>query len=88
MSKGETIVQKHSTNFDTLSKAFANGDVCLLDCIDRSTGEHVAVICAVQDDGGVVELMPFAAMFNHDPYEQWISPLEYEQKEGYELQGS
>jgi len=85
--KETTIVQKHQKNFNALSKAFANNDVCLMDCIERATGEHVAVICAMhREEDGQIAMTPFAKFFNGNPYEMLISPLEYDesvkQKEG------
>jgi Family of unknown function (DUF6117) len=79
MPKKKTIVQKHEANFETLTRAFADGSVCLMDCIEKATGEHVAVICAVQpatDGSGEIETVPFARFFNGNPYEMLISPLE------------
>ena len=71
-----TIVQDHQANFDTLNKTFKNGDVCLMDCIEKATGEHVAVICAVTFDPGTKEyvMTPFAKFFNGNPYELLINP--------------
>lgn len=74
MSKKKTIVQKHEANFETLKQAFANGDVCLMDCIERSTGEHVAVICAVHKEGKEYAFTPVARFFNDNPYELLVSP--------------
>ena len=71
-----TIVQDHSANLDTLSDAFAAGQVCLMDCIERSTGEHVAVICAIVQDPITKEFSftPFARFFNGNPYDILIPP--------------
>ncbi len=72
----KTIVQKHKANFQTLEKAFLSGDVCLLDCIEKATKKHVAVICAVNKgkDGGI-ETVPFAKFFNGNPYKLLIPPM-------------
>jgi hypothetical protein len=77
--KPKTIVQEHSANFETLKKAFEAGAVCLMDCIEKSTGEHVAVICAMQPDGKEVTFVPFARFFNGNPYEMLTSPMEYDE---------
>jgi len=79
----ETIVQKHQKNFETLKAAFDHGKVCLMDCIEKATKEHVAVICAVQKDKeGQYVFTPFAKFFNGNPYELLLSPMEYgERKE-------
>jgi hypothetical protein len=70
-----TIVQDHKKNFETLKKAFKNGAVCLMDCVEKCSGEHVAVICTSmpQEDGGMV-FVPFARFFNGNPYSQLIPP--------------
>lgn len=78
MAKKKTIVQKHTANFETLKQAFAAGDVCLMDCIENSTGEHVAVICTIVFDGKEYITTPFAKFFNGNPYEMLTSPMEYE----------
>lgn len=57
------------TNFETLQKAFANGDVCLLEVKDSKTGEPRFVICAVQRDTNGFEMVPFAEMPMANPYD-------------------
>jgi hypothetical protein len=72
----KTIVQKHATNFEMLKKAFKSEDVCLIDCIEKSTGEHVAVIASCVFDGKEYNITPFAKFFNGNPFELLISPIE------------
>lgn len=79
MSKEKTIVQKHSQNFETLKEAFIKGNVCLMDCIENSTGDHVAVICAMNKVGDEIEMVPFAKFFNGNPYGLLTSPMDYEE---------
>lgn len=76
--KTKTIVQEHKKNFETLRTAFKNNDVCLMDCIEKSTGEHVAVICAMNFIDAKYEIVPMAKFFNDNPYELLLSPMEYE----------
>jgi uncharacterized DUF497 family protein len=77
--KEKTIVQKHSANFETLKRAFLNDQVCLMDCIEKATGEHVAVICTAQPaPGNEIEFVPFAKFFNGNPYEMLLNPMEYD----------
>lgn len=71
-------------NFDTLISAVENDHICLLDCIDKRTNEHVPVICVVSHledtDGNITEdtdLLPFAVMFTENPYTFLIPPSEY-----------
>jgi hypothetical protein len=80
--KKDRIVLKHKDNFETLKSAFASGDVALMDCIEKSTGEHVAVICCMGWDDATKEYLitPFAKFFNGNPYELLSSPLEYDTK--------
>jgi len=72
-----TVVQGQKNNFDALSKAFEEGRVALLDCIDNATGVHVAVICAVNvEEDESYSFVPFAKMFNGNPYEEVTSPTD------------
>jgi hypothetical protein len=75
----KTIVQDHQENFETLQRAFKEGQVCLMDCIEKSTGEHVAVICAVSPQGKEFAFTPFAKFFNGNPYELLSPPTEYDE---------
>lgn len=67
------IPQPYRDNFDTLHQAFDAGDACLLQCRERVTGKPAYVICAVNQRGGEVELLPFAQLFDGNPYE-FLSP--------------
>ena len=59
----------HRRNFDTLRRAFLNDDAALLECALAATGERVAVVCAAQRSAdGRVEFVPFAQLFNDNPY--------------------
>jgi|WetSurMetagenome_2_1015567.scaffolds.fasta_scaffold172087_5 hypothetical protein len=69
-----TIVQDHKKNFETLRKAFASNQVCLMDCTLNATGEHVAVICAVNLVSGEYQMVPFAMFLNGNPYELLTPP--------------
>lgn len=76
--KTKTICNKHAANFETLKKAFSNGDVCLMDCIEKETNQHVAVICTCIWDGQEYKFTPFAKFFNGNPYELLSPPMEYD----------
>lgn len=76
MKKPKTIVTDHQKNFDTLTKAFKSGDVALMDCIENSTGEHVAVICAVGKEGEEFVFTPFCKFFNGNPFELLTPPTD------------
>jgi uncharacterized protein DUF6117 len=65
------------TNFSSLAKAFRNGDVALLECRNRSSGEPAYAICAINihrqvDCEPEIEMVPLGLMFNDDPYEMLI----------------
>jgi hypothetical protein len=72
----KTIVQRQQENFETIKLAFDRGEVCIMDCIEKKTGKHVAVICAAEVDpsDGEIQLTPLAQMFNEDPYETLLPP--------------
>ena len=67
----ENQVPGHKRNFETLQKAFASGDMCLLDCRLKATGERVAALCVVQQNHTDSDraFIPFAIMLNGNPYE-------------------
>jgi hypothetical protein len=64
-----TAVRQHKPNFETLQHAFANGDIALMEYQLKTTGEAVAVIVAVNRDGDEFGFVPFAMMFDGNPYE-------------------
>lgn len=65
----------HKTNFETLQQAFKAGDVALMECQLSAMGEAVAVICAAnRHPNDEIEFVPFAAMFNGNPYESLSPP--------------
>jgi hypothetical protein len=68
------IPQPHRDNFNTLNQAFSDGAACLLECHERATGKPVYVICAVNHRGEDFELVPFATLFNENPYELFSPP--------------
>lgn len=70
------IPQPHFDNFNTLSQAFSDGAACLLECNERASGRPVYVICAVNRSGEEFELVPFATLFNDNPYELLSPPVE------------
>jgi uncharacterized protein DUF6117 len=60
-------------NFNTLSRAFNEDSVALLECTDNKTGETIPVVCAVHMEGEEYVLTPIAKMFTGNPYEE-VSP--------------
>lgn len=69
-----SIPEYHKKNFETLLRTVANDDVALMQCTDKTTGEDVTVICAVQTDGEEFVFAPFAKMFDGNPYDQVEPP--------------
>lgn len=69
-----TISVGYQANFDTLRKAFRNGDVCLMECTDSTTGKPVVAICAVERIEGDYAMKPLAKMFDGNPYEELNPP--------------
>jgi len=70
-------------SFRTLGKAFEKGDIALLECLDRNTGEPAYAICAINirrqaDCEPEIEMVPLGLMFNSDPYKMLISPTDPE----------
>lgn len=59
-----------SRNYQTLMDACAAGKVVLLECQNKETGKECYVLCALsRGDGKEYDMVPFAQMFDSDPYE-------------------
>lgn len=71
------IALHHKTNFQTLERAFDDGNVAIVECTDRATGEKVPVLCTVQpsgDEAAPIEMVPFAKLFVGNPYDEIDPP--------------
>lgn len=66
------ISKGHKSNFETLKKAAANGDLALMECHCSSTGKPVMVVCAVNRFQDEFEFVPVARLFDGNPYEEVI----------------
>lgn len=64
------IAEGTRKNFDTLHRAFANGQAAAVAAIDKKTGKQVVLICAVwKDQSGQFNFIPFARMVDgENPY--------------------
>lgn len=62
------------TNFQTLLRAAADGNLALLECADAETGAARYVICAVCRDGGEFLFTPFGHLADDNPYEAYRPP--------------
>lgn len=69
------ISQHHVDNFQVFMLAIANGDVALVECKDKKTGETVVAVCiATKGEDGTMELIPLAKMFENDPFDEIDPP--------------
>ena len=62
------------SNFQTLLRAAADGNLALMECADSTTGETRYVICAVGRDDGDYVFTPFGHLADGDPYEAYTPP--------------
>jgi hypothetical protein len=63
------------TNFNTLLRAAARGDLALVECADAVTGAPRYVICAIARDGADYVMTPFGHLAPANPYEAYEPPL-------------
>lgn len=57
-------------NFQTMLRAAQDGQLALMECIDKRTGKPVSVVCMVnQPEGEDIEMVPVATMFDVSPYD-------------------
>ena len=69
------IAPGHTKNFETLRKAFANGDVALLECTDVQTSKPVVTLCMVNRTGGEYAMVLVAKFFDGNPYHELAPPV-------------
>lgn len=74
------IPQTYQDNFNTLIRAFSDGAACLLECREQATGRPAYVICAVNRRGTDYDLVPFARLFDDDPYALLTHPGEMDRQ--------
>lgn len=70
----EPICMALQPNLSTLISAAKNGDLCLMECHLKSTGEQVAAICAAGGSPEETVFTPFGVMLCGNPYEMLIPP--------------
>jgi len=61
------LTKSQKANFKTILRAFANGQVALMECTMKATGEQVAVICAVSQVREEFAVVPLAQLFTGNP---------------------
>lgn len=66
--------QKNLDNFNTLCRAIQACDAALLECESATTGEQLAVICAMNRfDNGFAEFVPLAILLD-DKLQEIVLP--------------
>ncbi len=63
-----------SSNFTTLTRAFGDGNVALLEVRRVSDQKAVAAICSMHREGDDLLLTPFALMVEGNPFELFDPP--------------
>jgi hypothetical protein len=71
------IPTHYRTSFQTLSHAFSDNAVCLLRCRERATDKPAYVICAVGRPSTDYEIVPFARLFDDNPYDLLAPPVRW-----------
>lgn len=64
------------TNFNTLLRAAADGNLALMECADTLTGEPRYVIAAVGRDHRGIVMTPFGHLAKGNPYDAYLPPTE------------
>jgi hypothetical protein len=62
------------SNFQTLLRAAAEGNLALMECLDAETGAQRYVICAVGCDSGDYVFTPFGHLADGNPYDAHLPP--------------
>lgn len=68
------IPEVHRTNFGTLLRAAADGNLALMECTDAQSGVPRYVIAAVGRDGTDFIMTPFGHLADGNPYEAYLPP--------------
>jgi hypothetical protein len=69
-----SIPEHARTNFNTLLRAAACGDLALVEYADAMTGAPRDVICAIARDGADYIITPFGHLAPGNPYEAYEPP--------------
>ena len=64
--------EKH--NFDTLGQAFTAGDVALMECHFKKSGDRIPVVCIAIAREHDYTFVPVALLVTFDPFENLIPP--------------
>lgn len=71
------ISDGHKQNLDTIIRAAMNGDLTVVECQSKETGQRVVVLCATYRVVGGTAIAPFAKMFDGNPFEE-LNPPDHE----------
>lgn len=70
------IPKKAKDQFEALRLAFARNEACLVEGVDKKTGDTVDLICAVSQittaDGPMIAFQPLAEMSRGDLMERFV----------------
>jgi hypothetical protein len=69
-----TIPSYAQTNFRTLLRAAADGNLALMECLDARTREPRYVLCAVGRNGPDRVFTPFGHLAEGNPFEDYFPP--------------
>lgn len=75
------ISEGYKHNFQMISLAGKNEDLCIMECTDKATGKPVIVLCAAQIEDEMVEMIPLAKLFDGNPYEEVLPPIDFPETE-------
>lgn len=64
------------TNFDTLLRAAASGDLALMECLDARSRKPRYVLCAVGCDREAYLFTPFGHLAPDNAFEPYLPPAE------------
>jgi Family of unknown function (DUF6117) len=62
------------TNFNTLLRAAAAGDLALVECTDVVSGEPRYVLAAITCDAGEYIMTPFGHLAPGNPFDAYVPP--------------
>ena len=69
-----SIPEYARTNFNTLLRAAASGDLALVECVDAVTGEPRYVLAAIAHDDGTYTITPFGHLAPGNPFDAYVPP--------------
>lgn len=69
-----TIPNHAKSNFQTLLRAAADGNLALMECLDSRTSEPRYVLCTIGHDGTDRVFTPFGHLSDGNPYDAYSPP--------------